>query len=122
MILTFSITYLFWGFDIILSRLGLYEHPTYNIGMIFYIIAVCAPATSGYIAMQNESDKSGIRYFIKASFKFNQPILEISLIAIFMAIRFGIPFLFGDVSVIGNWWQFILTENQPPFYLRKISK
>lgn len=108
LIYTFTITYLFWGFDIILSRVGLYEHPTYNIGMIFYVIAVCAPAISGYIVMQNETDKSGICYFIKSSFKFNQPVLEILLICIFMAIRFGIPFLFGDISIIGNWWKVVV--------------
>ena len=35
----FAITYLFWGFDIVLSCLSLYEHPAYNVGIIFYIIA-----------------------------------------------------------------------------------
>ena len=106
-IITFAITYLFWGLDIILSILGLYEHPSYNVGIVFYVIAVCAPAIAVYILMQSDSDKKGIRYFLKSSFKFKQPILEISLIAIFMAIRFGIPFLFGDISVIGNLWQVI---------------
>ena len=106
-IITFAITYLFWGLDIILSILGLYEHPSYNVGIVFYVIAACAPAIAVYILMQSDSDKKGIRYFLKSSFKFKQPILEISLIAIFMAIRFGIPFLFGDISVIGNLWQVI---------------
>lgn len=107
-IITFAITYLFWGLDIILSRLGLYEHPAYNIGIVFYVIAACAPAIAVYILMQGDSDKKGIRYFLKSSFKFNQPILEIILVAIFLAIRFGVPFLFGDVSVIGNLWQVVV--------------
>jgi hypothetical protein len=51
LIFTFAVTY--WGFDIFLSGLGLYEHPTYTIGLIFYIIAACAPAISVYILIQN---------------------------------------------------------------------
>ena len=62
---TFIITYLFWGFDIILSTYGAYEHPTYNFGLIFYIIAACAPAISVYILMQKESNKIGICNFFK---------------------------------------------------------
>lgn len=108
LVFTFIITYLFWGFDIILSRLGLYEHPTYNIGIIFYVIAACAPAITGYIFMKNESEKSGLRYLLKSFFKFNYLILEILLIVIFIVIRFGIPFLFGDVIIIGNFWQVIV--------------
>lgn len=104
LILTFAITYLFWGFDIVLSKLGLYEHPAYNIGIIFYIIAACAPAITVYILKQKESDKRGIRSFFKYIFKFNNLFLEILLLGIVLVIRFGIPFLFGDISIIGNWW------------------
>lgn len=65
LILTFVITYLFWGFDIVLSCLGLYEHPAYNIGIIFYIIAACAPAIAVFILWQKDPDKKGMRYFLK---------------------------------------------------------
>ena len=44
LILSFAITYLLWGSDIVLGFLGLYEHPGYNVGLVFYIIAACAPA------------------------------------------------------------------------------
>lgn len=108
LILAFFITYLFWGFDIILSRCGVYEHPTYNVGLFFYIIAACSPAISTYILMKKESNKRGIWDFFKTIFKFNQPILEILLLGIFIAIRFGIPFLFGDVHAIGSWWNVII--------------
>lgn len=107
LIITFAVTYLFWGLDIILSISGLYEHPTYNIGIVFYLIAVCAPAIAVYILMQRDSDKRGILCFFKSSFTFNQPILEILLLGIFIVIRFGIPFIFGDVRVIGDWWQVV---------------
>ncbi len=49
-----------------------------------------------------------ITYFIKSTFKFNLPILEILLMGIFIAIRFGIPFLFGNASIIGNLWKVIV--------------
>ena len=108
LIFTFCITYLFWGLDIIMSKYGVYEHPTYNVGLIFYIIAACAPAISVYILMPKESNKRRICNFFKTIFKFNQPILEILLLSIFIVIRFGIPFLFGDVCIIGNWWNVII--------------
>lgn len=106
--ITFVITYLFWGFDIILSKFGLYEHPMYNIGIVFYIVAACAPLIAVYILMQKEPDKKGIRYFFKYIFKFNNLILELLLLGIFIALRFGVPFLFGDVNIIGNWWQVVI--------------
>jgi len=108
LIITFAITYLFWGFDIVLSKLGLYEHPTYNIGIIFYIIAACAPAITVYFLMKKESNKKGICCFFKSIFKFNNLVLEILLIGIFLVIRFGIPALFGDTSIIGNWWPVVI--------------
>lgn len=108
LITTFAITYLFWGLDIILSILGLYEHPAYNIGIVFYVIAACAPAIAVYNLRQDDADKRGICNFLKSSFKFKQPILEILLITIFIAIRFGIPYLFGDVCVIGNLLQVVV--------------
>ena len=62
-IITFAITYLFWGLDIILSILGLYEHPSYNVGIVFYVIAACAPAIAVYILMQSDSDKKRHKIF-----------------------------------------------------------
>ena len=44
LVLAFAVTYLFWGLDIVLSRLGLYEHPVYNAGIVFYVIAACSPS------------------------------------------------------------------------------
>lgn len=108
LILTFVITYLFWGFDIVLSCLGLYEHPAYNIGIIFYIIAACAPAIAVFILWQKDPDKKGMRYFLKTVFGFNRPAIELSLLVAFLMIRFGIPFLFGDVTFIGDWWQVLV--------------
>lgn len=108
LIIAFVITYIFWGFDIVMSRMGSYVHPDYNIGIVFYVIAACSPAIAAYIMLQKEPDKSGIRYFVKASFGFSRPAAEILLIVIFLAIRFGIPFLFGDVEVTGSLWQTIV--------------
>jgi hypothetical protein len=108
LILTFAITYLFWGFDIVLSGLGLYEHPAYNVGLIFYIIAACAPAIAVFIIWQKETDKKGIRYFLKTVLRFHHLVIEISLLAVFLLIRFGIPFLFGDVRITGSWCQVVV--------------
>ena len=108
LILTFVITYLFWGFDIVLSISGAYEHPANNIGIILYIIAASAPAISVFIIMQSDPEKRGAGNFLKTSFRFNAPISEILLIVIFIAIRFGIPCLFGDVKVVGKLWQVIV--------------
>lgn len=108
LIITFAITYTFWGFDAILSRLGLYEHPAYNIGILFYIIAACSPAIATYILLQKEPDKRGMRNYVKFSFRFDRPVIEILLIVIFLSIRFGVPFLFGDGKIIGDWWQVVL--------------
>lgn len=106
--MTFIVTYFFWGFDGILSRFGLYIHPSYNIGLIFYIIAVCAPAISAYIALQSDTDTKGIQYFLTLSFSPNRPSLSFLLIIAFCGIRFGIPYLFGDVSITGNWGQVVV--------------
>lgn len=65
LILAFVIAYLFWGFDIVLSGLGIYEHPGYNVGIVFYIIAACSPSIAVYTLWQKEPDKRGIRYFLK---------------------------------------------------------
>lgn len=108
LLLTFTITYLFWGLDGILSRFGLYIHPSYNIGIIFYIIAACAPAISAYIVLQSDMDTKGIKYFLTLSFSPNRPSLSFLLIIVFCGIRFGIPYLFGDVSITGNWWQVVV--------------
>ena len=108
LILAFLITYLFWGFDIVLSCLGLYEHPAYNIGLIFYIIAACSPAIAVYILFQKESGQNGIRSFLKTVFNLKTPVLELSLTVLFLLIRFAIPFLFGDGKITGNWFQVII--------------
>lgn len=108
LIITFAITYLFWGMDILLSIFGLYEHPSYNIGMIFYIIAASSPATSVYTLMQLDPDKKGIRHFLKMSFTFNKPFSEILLVCVFTGIRFIIPFLFNEVSITGHLWQVVV--------------
>ncbi len=108
LILTFLITYLFWSFDIVLSCLGLYEHPAYNIGLIFYIIAACSPAIAVYILFQKESGQNGIRSFLKTVFNLKTPVLELALTVLFLLIRFAIPFLFGDGKITGNWFQVII--------------
>ena len=108
LIITFAITYLFWGIDILLSIFGLYEHPSYNIGLIFYSIAACSPAISVYSLMQLDSDKKGIRRFFKMSFTFNKPFSELLLVCVFTGIRFIIPFLFNEVRSTGNLWQVIV--------------
>ena len=66
LIIAFAITYFFWGFDAVLSRMGLYEHPSYNIGIVFYILAACSPAIAAYIVLQREPDKRGLRYFLRS--------------------------------------------------------
>ena len=108
LILTFAITYLFWGFDIVLSCLGLYEHPAYNVGIVFYVIAACAPSIAVFIFWQKGPDKKGIRCFLKNVFGFQAPVIELSLLVVFLLIRFGIPFLFGEVRITGNWWQVVV--------------
>ena len=108
LIISFAVTYLFWGIDIILSCLGLYEHPGYNFGIVFYIIAACSPAIAVFIIWQRDSEKKGIRYFVKTIIRLSDPVIELSLLIIFLAIRFGIPFLFGDVIITGRWWQVVL--------------
>ena len=107
LLLSFSITYLFWGFDIILSILGFYEHPGYNIGIVFYVIAACSPAIAVFILMQRDPDKKGIRCFLKTTFTFARPLAEILLIVAFSLIRFGIPFLFGETKITGDIWTVI---------------
>ena len=108
LILAFVITYLFWGFDIVLSGLGMYEHPGYNVGIVFYIIAACSPSIAVYTLWQKEPDKRGIRYFFKTAFSFHNTVTELLLLAVFLLIRFGIPFLFGDVRITGTWWQVVI--------------
>lgn len=108
LILTFAITYLFWGFDIVLSRLGLYEHPAYNVGIIFYIIAACAPAITACVLWRQETDNQGIKSILIKLFRLSNPVLEITLLMGFLLIRFGIPFLFGDVSITGSLWQVVV--------------
>lgn len=107
-IITFAITYLFWGFDIVLSNMGLYEHPSYNIGIIFYIIAACSPAIAALILWKKEIGDQGIKSILIKSFKLSDPVLEIILLAVFLAIRFAIPFLFGDVRITGRLWQVVV--------------
>ena len=106
--LTFALTYLFWGMDIALSCAGRYEHPMYNIGIVFYIIAACSPAITVYILTRSGSAKNSVRRFFVSAFKFNAPVQEILLLCIFTAIRFGIPCLFGEVSIIGSWKQVLV--------------
>ena len=103
LILAFVITYLFWGLDIVLSCLGLYVHPSYNIGIVFYMIAASSPAIAVYTLWQKESDKKGLRYFLKTVFRLKKPALELSLLLAFLVVRFGIPMLFGDVTFTGAW-------------------
>lgn len=107
LIIAFAITYSFWGFDAVLSRMGLYEHPSYNIGIVFYILAACSPAIAAYIVLQREPDKRGLRYFLRSAIRFDQPFVEFLLIVVFLSIRFGVPFLFGDGRITGKWWQVI---------------
>ena len=104
LIIAFAITYFFWGFDAVLSRIGLYEHPSYNIGIVFYILAACSPAIAAYIVLQRGTDKRGLRYFLRSAVRFDQPLVELLLIVFFLSIRFGVPFLFGDGRITGNWW------------------
>lgn len=73
LILTFAITYLFWGFDIVLSSLGLYEHPGYNIGIVFYIIAACAPAFAACALWRKETGNISIQTILKKIFKLSSP-------------------------------------------------
>ena len=108
LILAFVITYLFWGLDIVLSCLGLYVHPSYNIGIVFYMIAAGSPAIAVYTLWQKESDKKGLRYFLKTVFGLKRPALELSLLLAFLVVRFGIPMLFGDVTFTGAWWLVLL--------------
>lgn len=108
LLLTFAITYLFWGLDIVLSCLGLYEHPAYNIGLVFYIIAACAPAIAVFTLWQKESGRRGLHYFLKTVFGFYNPVIEPALMVVFLLLRFGIPFLFSDVRITGSWWQVVL--------------
>ena len=108
LLLTFAVTYLFWGLDIVLSFLGLYEHPRYNAGIVFYIIAACSPAIAVFVLWQKEPDKKGLKYFLKSVAKFGNPVLELALLCLFLAIRFGIPFLFGNVRITGTWWQVVI--------------
>ena len=108
LIITFAITYLFWGLDILLSSLGFYEHPAYNIGIIFYIIAACAPAIAACILWRKESAGNGLKSILKKVFCFNNPLLELILLAVFLAARFVIPFLFGDVRITGSFWQVLV--------------
>jgi membrane protease YdiL (CAAX protease family) len=103
LIAAFAITYLFWGLDIVLSCLGLYEHPAYNVGIVFYVIAACAPMASVFILWQKEDGN-----FLKTIFRFQNPLLELSLLLAFLLIRFGIPFLFGDVRITGGIWQVLI--------------
>lgn len=107
-IYTFIITYFFWGLAGILSSFGLYVHPSYNIGIVFYIIAVCSPAISTYILLQKNQNQKGIKNFLQLAFKPNRIILSVILIGLFCLIRFGIPLIYGDVTVVGNWWQVLL--------------
>jgi len=58
-----------------------------------------------FFLWHKEPDKRGIRYFLKTVFGFHAPIIELSLLVVFLLIRFGIPFLLGDVRITGNWWQ-----------------
>ena len=108
LILTFALTYLFWGIDIALSSAGIYKHPMYNIGIVFYVIAACSPATAVYILTRSGSEKDSIHRFFLSAFKFNAPLPEILLLCFFTAIRFGIPCLFGEVSIIGSWKQVLV--------------
>ena len=84
LIISFAVTYLFWGIDIILSCLGLYEHPGYNFGIVFYIIAACSPAIAVFIIWQRDSEKKGIRYFVKTIIRLSNPVIELSLLIIFL--------------------------------------
>ena len=106
--ITFSITYLFWGFDIALSSMGLYEHPGYNIGIIFYIIAACAPAIAAIVLWKKEQANLGLKKILKKIFHLSNPVLELSLLAVFLSIRFVIPFLSGDVRITGRLWQVVV--------------
>lgn len=108
LIITFAITYLFWGIDIILSFLGLYEHPGYNAGIVFYIIAVCSPAIAAFIIWQKDPETKGLRHFLKTIVRISNPVIELSLLVIFLCLRFGIPFLFGGAKITGSWWQVVL--------------
>ena len=108
LLITFFITYVFWGLTAILSTLNLYIHPTYSIGIVFYIIAVCAPAISVYIVFQKREDTRGIRYFLKNSFSIKRPVAEVSLIIIFTFTYYVVPFIFNEVSIFGNWLQVII--------------
>ena len=108
LILTFAITYLFWGFDIVLSRLGLYEHPGYNIGIVFYIVAACAPAITACVLWRKETGNKDIQNILKKIIELSNPVLEMLLLVAFLVIRFGIPLLFGDVRITGSLWQVVI--------------
>ena len=102
LIITFLITYLFWGFDIILSSLNMYEHPSYNIGIIFYMIAAAAPSISVYILMQKDPDKRGLRSFLRYILSIKRPSVDLLVVLVFISIRFVIPLMFGEVTVRGS--------------------
>ena len=108
LIITFLITYLFWGADIIMSFLNMYEHPSYNIGIVFYMIAAAAPSVSVYILMQKDPDKKGMRSFLRYLLSINKPPIDLLVVVIFTAIRFVIPFMFGEVTVKGSIIQVII--------------
>ena len=101
-------TYLFWGADIIMSFLNMYEHPSYNIGIVFYMIAAAAPSVSVYILMQKDPDKKGMRSFLRYLLSINNPPIDLLVVVIFTAIRFVIPFMFGEVTVKGSIIQVII--------------
>lgn len=105
---TFIITFLFWGLTGVLSAFDLYVHPSYTIGIVFYIIAACAPAISTYIIFQKDFNTKGIKYFLAFAFKPSKVWLSIILITLFCTIRFGIPMLFGSVTIVGSWWQVLI--------------
>ena len=105
--MTFGITYLFWGATALLSAYGLYVHPSYNIGIIFYIFAVCSPAISVYFVFQKDTKTRGLRYFLRFVLTPYRLLPALLLFFVFAAIRFFIPLFFGDVNVIGSWQQVV---------------
>jgi membrane protease YdiL (CAAX protease family) len=107
LILTFSITYLFWGATALLSAYDLYVHPSYNIGASFYIIAVCSPAISTYIIFQKKAETKGIQYFFKFVLTAHRLSKALFLFVVFIIVRFAPPLFWGDLNITGSWWKVI---------------
>jgi membrane protease YdiL (CAAX protease family) len=86
--------------------MGKYTHPGYNMGLLFYLVAVNSPFISIMILLKN---KSNINIYFKEHIGQKREVfISMFLAFIFILCQFLLPMLFNNINIFGNIFQVII--------------